>query len=323
MIRFSFALLFTPMLIAAELPKPEKGTVEIQADDEKSGVPERYRMKAAKFDFEMVLKYRLSASEIDVFTLTFPSPVKSKEASNDTVFAEYFRPKNATKRPGVLILDILDGALVVARGEALWLAQHDIPSLIVQMPYYGPRRPPGSKERMLTADVPKSIANIEQAVLDGRRALAWLETRPEVDPQKLAVLGTSLGSFVGGVIAGVEPKVKSACLLLGGGGLIDSFSEHPKAGPVLGMMALVGITPDKLKAMIAGVDPITYARGLKGKRLLLIGASRDDIVPPSAMKRLWEATGKPKIIWVDETHVGAALHLIQMLRSVTGHLNEK
>lgn len=308
--------------VPADAPRPQTGTVKFTADDKANGVPERFRLENHTFDSTLTLKHDLKHAEVEVYTLTFPSPVKTKHESNNTVPCEYYLPKGAAKRPAVVVLDILDGALVVSRAQALWLAQHGIPAVIVQMAYYGPRRPPGTKEKLLTIDVDKSVANITQTVLDCRRAVAWLESRPEVDATRIGLLGTSLGSFVGGVVAGIEPKIKSACLLLGGGGLVDSFNQHPQAGPALGMLALVGITPDKLKKQINPVDPLTYAGTLKTKKLLLIGASRDDIVPPVAMKTLWEATDKPPIVWVDATHVGAALYLLPMMRQVVKTLGE-
>jgi dienelactone hydrolase len=316
----ALVLAFTPWSTAAE-PKPEIGEVAFSAN-QNSDVPERFRLDSHTFPYQLTRKHDLLHSEIEVSFLTFPSPVKSKHESNNTVHCEYYKPKGATKRPAVVVLDILDGAQVVGRAEALWLAQHNIPALIVHMAYYGPRRPTGSRERLLSPDVDQSVANITQTVLDCRRAFAWLETRPEVDPNRMGILGTSLGSFVGGVVAGVEPKVKSACLLLGGGGLVESFSEHPKAGLVLAALTVIGVTKEKLKKQIEPVDPITYADRLKEKRLLLIAASQDDVVPPAAMKRLWEATGKPKLEWIDETHVGAALYMFQMMRAVVNHLEE-
>jgi dienelactone hydrolase len=302
-------------------PKPETGTVKFSADDTANGVPERFRLQNHTFEFQLTLKYDLKHSDVEVYTFTFPSPVTTKHESNNTVHCEFYRPKNAKNRPAAVVLDILDGTQKVSRAEALWLAQHNIPALTVQMAYYGPRRGT-SKERLLSTDVEKSVANITQTVLDCRRAFAWLETRPEVDPNKLAILGTSLGSFVGGVVASAEPKVKTACLLLGGGGLVDSFSEHPKAGAVFIALAVVGISKDRLKRLIDPVDPLTYAERLKDKRLLLIAASQDDVVPPAAMKRLWEATGKPPLVWVNETHIGSALHMFQMMRAVTKHIDE-
>ena len=65
-----------------------------------------------------------------------------------------------------------------------------------------------------------------------------------------------------------------------------------------------------------------YAKWLKPKRLLLIAASRDDVVPPAAMKRLWEATGQPKLIWLDATHVGAAAYVFPTMQAVIAHVKE-
>lgn len=300
-------------IAAAAEPKAE---FRFTQADEQNKVPEFYRLENRTVACEFKPKFSLNSAGIDVFTLTFPSAVKTANTANNTVHAEYFQPRTPGKHPAVIVLDILDGAQVVSRSEALWLAQHDIPALCVQMAYYGPRREPGSKDKFLSTDIEKSVANIRQTVLDCRLALAWLESRPEVDSKKLGVVGTSLGSFVGGVFGGIEPKIHSVSLMLGGGALVESFSEHPLAVALTPVMKLAGVTVPKLKKLIDPIDPITYAEALKGKKLQLIAASRDDVVPPMAMKRLWEATGKPDILWVDANHVGAALYLFPMMRAV-------
>jgi hypothetical protein len=40
------------------------------------------------------------------------------------------------------------------------------------------------------------------------------------------------------------------------------------------------------------------------------------------MERLWEATGKPKIIWYDATHVGAAAYVFPAMTAVLEHVKE-
>lgn len=299
------------------------GEIRFACDDERCGVPEQFRLDTHSFPFEQQLKYDLTHSGVEVYAVRFPSPVESPDAVNNTVHAEYFRPKNATGQvPAVVVLDILQGNALVSRGAAMWLAQNGIAAISVTMPYYGPRRP-AQGPRMLTPDVERSVANVRQTVLDCRRAVAYLASRPEVDADRIGVLGTSLGSFMGGLVAAAEPRVHSACLLLGGGGLVDAFYNHPKAQLVALALTAVGITKDKLSRQIAPIDPITYADRLKDKSLLLIGASRDDIVPPAAMKRLWEATGRPKIIWLDATHVGAAAYAFQAMNAVIDHIKEE
>lgn len=316
------ALLLLAALTPAAPGEPVHRLEVATPADDPAAVPHFYRQPAATFTVEWQLTHRLTGSGVDVYTVRFPSAVCSAHACNNTVHAEYFVPADPAKRlPAAVVLDILDGRGTVSRGEAVWLASHGVAALAMVQPYYGPRRPAEGKVRMLSPDVAASVANVRQAVLDGRRAVAWLATRPEVDPARLGVVGTSLGSFVGGLLAAAEPRVSAACLLLGGGGLVDAFSRHPLAAPVVGTLQLVGITLDDLRRQIAPVDPVTYADQLKAKRLFLVAASRDDVVPPEAMRTLWRATGQPPILWLDSTHVGAAAHIQPAMKSVVEHLS--
>jgi dienelactone hydrolase len=285
-----------------------------------SKVPERFRLKDHSFPATIETKYSLDYSQVDVFNVTFPSPVVSAHECNNTVYAEYYRPRGNGPFPAAVVLDILDGRQNVSRGEAVWLAQRGIAALVVYMAYYGPRRPVEGKIRMLMPDIEHSVNAITQTVLDVRRAAAWLVARPEVDAARLGLLGTSLGSMVGGVAAAAEPRFKNVCLLLGGGGLTDAFYDHPKAASFRTANELLGGSKAKLKKLIDPVDPLTYAEQLKGRRLLLIGASRDDVVPPKAMQALWEATGKPQLIWLDATHVGAAWYVVPTMAAVVEQL---
>ena len=118
---------------------------------------------------------------------------------------------------------------------------------------------------MLTPDVERSWTNVRQTVLDCRRAVAWLAARPEVDADRLGIFGTSLGSFMGALVAAAEPRVHSACLLLGGGGLVDAYYDHPRAG----WLAQACCSPDSkepVKRQIAPVDPITCGERSRPRR---------------------------------------------------------
>jgi len=305
---------------------PATGTFRFEPDaNEKTAVPERYQMDARSIDFKLSLRYELRHSGVNVYNLSFPSPVESPIPENNTVYAEYFVPAAASaaeKAPAVIVLDILDGAAVVARGEAVWLAQHGVASLFVHMAHYGPRRPPGSKVRLLSPNIEQSLAAIRQTVLDCRCATAWLASRPEIDANQLGLVGTSLGSIVGANVAGAEPRLKNVCLVLPGCALVDSLYDHPKAKPYTPLLLLAG-GKNAVKKIIAPADPITYTPQLKERNLLIIAASRDDVLPPSGARTLWEATGKQKIVWFNCTHVGAAAFALPALQAVTEHVKGK
>ncbi len=315
-------VLLAALTTATELTPISKGTVKFSSDDDYNKVPSQFHLAPHEFPYEMELQYDLKHSGVEVYAVRFPSPVASPHAANNTVYAEYFKPKKPGQYPAVIVLDILDGAALVSRGEAMWLAMNGVAAMSMTMPYYGPRRPAEGKHRMLSTDVDQSIANVRQAVLDGRRAVAWLAAQPEVDATRLSVVGTSLGSFTGGLLAAAEPRIRSACLLLSGGGLVDAYAEHPQAVLVLQGLRLIGITKEKLRRLIDPLDPLTYADRLKEKKLLFIGASRDDVVPPAALRRLWEATGKQEILWYDATHVGMAFYVFPAMNAIIDHVKK-
>jgi dienelactone hydrolase len=307
---------------AAPALAPAAGKVRIDGrDDAKAGVSDRYRLSDYTFEYKLSLRHDLAYTGVRVYDLSFPSPVKSKVPANNTVYAELFLPPGDGPFPAAVVLDILQGNALVSRGEAMWLAQHGVAGLVVYMAHYGPRRPPGSSVRFLSMNIAHSVESVRQTVLDVRCAIAWLASRKEVDADRLGIVGTSLGSFVSAITAANEPRIKNVCLLLTGGGLVDAFYDHPLAKPYTPLLDLVGGRA-ALKLVIAPVDPLTYAKQLKQKNLLMICASRDDVVPPVAAKRLWEATGKQQIIWVDGTHVGAAVFSIDALLAMAEHVKK-
>jgi len=322
LIALSCCLFFACSACGAE---PASGSCRFQpGENEPTAVPERYRIEARSFDYKLTLRYELRHSGVNVYDLSFPSPVTSSIPQNNTVYAEYFVPVSASAGnavPAVLVLDILDGAAVVARGEAVWLAQHGVASLFVHMAHYGPRRPPGSKVRLLSPNIDATLAAVRQTVLDCRFATAWLGCRAEIDASRLGLVGTSLGSLIGANVAAAEPRLKNVCLVLPAGGLVDALYDHPKAKPYLPLLELAG-GKKAMKRLIAPADPITYAPQLKERNLLIVAASRDDVLPPSGAKALWEATGKQKIVWFDSTHVGAAAFALPALQAVTEHVKQ-
>lgn len=314
------ALSFAPFAFAADAePKPETGTIKVPADDTKTPIAERFRLEDFSADYKLALRYDLRHSGVTVYDLTFASPVKSDIPENNTVYAQYFVPKTQGKVPAVIVLDIMQGNQLVARSEAMWLAQNGVAALVVILPYYNERRPPGSKIKLVSPDIVRTLDGIRQGVLDCRCAAAWLASRPEVDADKLGMVGTSLGSFLTAITSANEPRIKNVCLILGGGGLVDAYYDHPKAKSVTEWIDLVG-GKNLVKKLIAPVDPITYAEQLKKKNLLMIAAKNDEIVPPKAASALWEVTGKQRIVWLDAGHVTAAFYTMSMLCEIRDHV---
>jgi dienelactone hydrolase len=63
-------------------------------------------------------------------------------------------------------------------------------------------------------------------VMDFRRCVDYLETRPDFDHQRIAFFGWSWGGVMGTIIPAVEPRIKANILLLGG---FDRGAAQPEA----------------------------------------------------------------------------------------------
>jgi dienelactone hydrolase len=305
--------------LSAADPAIEKGSFRFTPAGEQTNIPERYRLGERAFDYRMSLKRDLPNSGVRVFRVQFPSPVESATPENNTVHAEYYRPSGKGPFPAVLVLDITAGDQSLSRHLSLFLAQKKIAALFVQMAYYGPRRPPGSKLRLLMPNIEHSLAAVRQTVLDLRVAAAWLEARPEIDGKRLGILGTSLGSFMAALTAEMEPKLGRVAVLLGGGGFVEAYYDHPKAAPYRKIYEALGGTKEKIAQIIAPADPLTCAANLKEHKLLILAGKRDDIVPPKMAEALWRASGKQKIVWYDCNHYGAIVYLASALDHIVKH----
>jgi dienelactone hydrolase len=303
----------------AEGPKPDTGTVQFRPADAEKTIPRRYRLVPHQFTFRLEKTEDLPLSGVEIFHLTFPSPVKSPVKENNTVHAEYYRPKGKGQFPCVIVLDVTAGNQELSRVIATHLAQNRICGLFVQMAYYGPRRPKGSRLRLLSPDLKRTFEGIRQTVLDLRWAAAWMASRPEVDAKRLGIMGTSLGSFFAALTGEMEPRLHRVAVLLGGGGFVDGYYDHPRARGARKLWEALGGTKEKAAKMIAPVDPITCAANLKSHRLLILAARKDTIVPPKMAKALWKASGKQKIVWYNCNHYSAALYILPALRELVKH----
>lgn len=314
------AMLLVAGPAGAENVRPvEKGTVRFKPLDDQKNVPERYRLQAHSFDYEMELKRDLPNTQVEIHHVRFPSPVDSGCLENNTVHAEYYRPKGKGPFPGVIVLDITGGDQNLSRTIASLLAQNGIAGMFVQMAYYGPRRPAGSSLRLLSPNYPQTMAAVRQTVLDMRCAAAWLEARPEIDGKRLGILGTSLGSFMAALTAEMEPRLGRVAVVLGGGGLVDAYYEDERVQHIRRMYESIGGNRDRLKELIAPADPLTCAANLKDRKLLIIAARNDEVVPPRAAEQLWQASGQQKIVWYECGHYSAVLYFAPALRNAIEH----
>lgn len=311
------------LTLAVALSAFQYGEVRVMPGPEEASVPERFRLEESTFGF--VLHPLRTTPRYAVSKVTFPSPVASPDPQNNIVHAEYFRPTQPGKRPAVIVLHILGADFALSRYLAARLADEGVAALFVKLPYYGERRPANLDARFLSSDIERSVIAMRQGVCDVRRAAQWLASRSEVDGARIGVTGISLGGIVSSLAAGVDPQIGRAAILLGGGGLAEILWDMPEAEARDSRKAWIasGRTRKELAELTRPFDPLTYAKGLQRKRVLMIAGRSDEIIPPSATTKLWEAAGRPPIQWLDCGHYSAAGYLLPVFRTVIAFFNDE
>jgi dienelactone hydrolase len=295
---------------------PLQGTVAFTPSADEPAIPERFRLPAATFAWQA--QPLLEDSEtIEVWNVTFPSPVVTPHECNNTVHAEYFRPRSAGKRPAVIVLHILGGDFPLSRLFCNRLAQQGVAALFVKMPFYGPRRDPNSPRRMVSVNPDETVEGMTQAVLDIRRATAWLASRDEVDPEQIGIFGISLGGITGALAASIEPRINNVCLLLAGGDIGRVALDSPELKKIRGgKLPLADGDRAAFLAKLALIDPVTYAGRARDKRVLMLNARSDEVVPKDCTLALWKAFGEPEIKWYSGGHYSVIIHLFRALENV-------
>lgn len=241
----------------------------------------------------------------------------------DVLHAEYFRPKTRPAGPmrGVVVLHILDGRFYTARMIAMTLARHGTAALFVQLPYYGYRRPAGGVD-MRKVDLPDLAQAIRQGVGDVVKAAKWLRERPEVDKERVGIVGVSLGSFVAQVAAGIDKRFDRCVFVLGGGSMTEAiYSGSKDTIRIERRIAARGYTKEQVRKALMGFEPMDRTEGLKG--VLMINCNQDEVVPPESTRRYWEAIGRPEIVWYDGGHYAAIRRLPEIVKRILDHFGRE
>ncbi len=278
-------------------------------------IPEQFRLPSGKFSFEQEPVDDV-ADYLTQWQVRFPSPVVTPHEKNNTVHCEYFRSASPGKRPACVVLHILGGDFELSRTFARSLARSGVSALFVIMPYYGPRRDEKLPNRMVSSDPRETAAGMTQAVLDIRRAAAWLATREEVDAQRIGIFGISLGGITGALAATAEPKFQKVCLLLAGGDIAQIAWTHPKMAEIRRQWEAGGGTLQTLVETMKTVDPVTYASNLRGRDILMLNALHDEIIPRACTDSLWRAVGEPPIVWYNAGHISAVWNIFDAMHRV-------
>jgi dienelactone hydrolase len=210
-------------------------------------------------------------------TLSFPSALETPHVENNTVRALYFKSTTPGTRRAVVVLPQWNAGPDGHVGLCQLLNRFGMSALRLTLPYHDARRPPEltRADFIVSANVGRTAQVCRQAVMDARRAVAWLAAEGY---GSIGILGTSLGSCLSLLAAAHEPLIKTQAL-----NHISPFfadvvwrglsTTHVRAG----LEGAVGL--DQLRSMWLPISPFVYLDRLRNTKTLLVYARYDLTFP--------------------------------------------
>src|SRR5262249_34174124 len=157
--------------------------------------------------------------------------------------------------------------------------------LQLSLPYHDERRTPGIgfARELVSENLGRTIRSNRQAVSDARAALGWLEAQGY---ERLGIVGMSIGSSVGSLVAAFDARVRAAVLLL----MADDFAEVVWTGSATRHVRESlqrRFTFEEVRAAWSIISPATHAQRLSERldRLLIVAGAIDTVFVPASTQR--------------------------------------
>jgi hypothetical protein len=211
--------------------------------------------------------------------LAFPTALPTPHPANNTVTCRWFEASadGRVPRAAVLVLPQWNADADGHVGLCRLLNWHGLSALRLSLPYHDLRMPPElhRADYIVSANVARTVQVCRQAVLDARRAIAWLAGQGY---ERIGILGSSLGSCLSLLTAAHEPLVRAEALNHISPYFADVVwrglsTEHVREG-FAGHIEL-----DTLRVLWKPISPRWYLDRLHDRRTLLVYAKYDLTFP--------------------------------------------
>jgi predicted esterase len=260
-----------------------------------------FRELARMFDYDQRAPLDVKEHSVEeregakVYDISYASPQGGR------VTAYLVTPATKGRHAGIIFAHPAGGDRKSFLPEALTMAGVGAVSLLIDDPS---TRPAEWRRRIFVFTEPENDrATYIQAIIDLRRGVDLLAARPDVDAKRLGFVGFSFGATLGGILAGVERRIKAYALM----GTAARLSDFWRSGDTPSLARLrSSLTKEQLDKYIettAPFDAVHYIGHAAPSATLFQFGRRDGNVPEKLALEFYQAGSKPKEIkWWDGGH---------------------
>lgn len=192
--------------------------------------------------------------------------------------------------PAILWAHPAPGDRTTYLDEAVALAHEGARSLLPSFPW--------SRDEFwaeIFSDASRDVESHVAIARELRRLVSWLAARDDVDGDRLAYVGHSYGASFGGLLAGIEPRVRSVAMLAPAPTFSDIF--------VLNRRWIRGSRRDAHTRTLSPLDPSRYLGHAAATALLFQFGEQDHLFPHERLAQLVAAASEPgRVVWYDTGH---------------------
>jgi hypothetical protein len=212
--------------------------------------------------------------------LRFTSALRSRYPENDVVNARWY-PAPAHKDPqrpkqAIIVMPQWNADAFSHNALCTMFNQFGVSALRLSKPYHDVRRPLELErsDYAVSANIGRTMAACQQAVVDIRSCIDWLETQGY---EHFGVLGTSLGSCYAFIAAAHDARLKVCAFNHASTSFGDVVWTGQSTRHVRAAFEQAGLTHDELRHLFAGVSPSAYMEKFaeNPKRVLVVHATYD------------------------------------------------
>lgn len=222
------------------------------------------------------------------------------------MYLEYYDARAKKKIPVIIILPILGGEPAIERFFASYFANNGYAAVLVH-------RQEQYKE---IRNINKIDTVLRQVIFDHKQVIDWIETRQELDADKIGVFGISIGAINGALLASLDNRVKAGVLAMGGGDIPYILCHSKEEGIIKAKNEILlkeNWTTEEFHRQLEKkikCDPINYAEYLDARNILMILAIFDQTVPYAKGEELRKKIGEPETIYLFAGHYTAILYIL-------------
>jgi dienelactone hydrolase len=228
---------------------------------------------------------------VSIIDITYASPAGGR------VPAYLYVPTGDGPHAGIVVMHGMPGSRAGARFVAEAYARAGAVTVAISAPW---ARPDGPRDEIITYTEKDRKEQI-QLIQDLRRAVDLLLEEPTVDPDRLGYVGGSYGGAMGGLLAGVEHRIKAFALAVGDGGLVAHSLGPEDRGD--GFFLLSEKRRTAWRELMEPIEPLRFVGLAAPSHLLFQNGKTDQAVPAPDALLYQEAGSEPKTIkWYNSGH---------------------